>query len=172
MLMYFFLFAAGAVISNARDLVMSVHLAVACVHFVASKANPGTLNKEFGMGIRERSRTKVKPASLLLLIILWLIQLQRSAASLTFNGICVSEYSQCSSSCLHLEKEQQFTKSIYVASPRAAEKEQNDTEELLALICRRVNADNNEVRVVNNRHLLPFILTTLNHADLLKCVQP
>jgi hypothetical protein len=36
------------VIANAKDLVMSVHLAVACVHFVASKANPNALNKEFG----------------------------------------------------------------------------------------------------------------------------
>jgi hypothetical protein len=41
---------AGAVISNAKDLVMLVHLVVACVHFVASRARPSALNAEFGMG--------------------------------------------------------------------------------------------------------------------------
>jgi hypothetical protein len=52
----------------------------------------------------------------------------------------------------------------------SAEKEENDTEELLSLICRRVNADQSEVRVVTHSHLQPFILTTLNHADLLRYI--
>ena len=37
-------------------------------------------------------------------------------------------------------------------------------------MCREVNAESQEVRVVSNSHLKPFVLTTLNHADWLKCV--
>lgn len=37
-------------------------------------------------------------------------------------------------------------------------------------MCKPVNAEVREVRVVSNSHLEPFIRTTLNHADLLKYV--
>lgn len=53
---------------------------------------------------------------------------------------------------------------------RATANEQDDSEELLERMCKPVNAEVREVRVVSNSHLEPFIRTTLNHADLLKCV--
>ena len=45
----FILSVAGAVIANASDLVMSVHLAIACVHLVASMVPDNILRQDYGM---------------------------------------------------------------------------------------------------------------------------